>query len=160
MRNLHLDSEYRNRYIKFHLANGTIEDSRLKNWRQVAWDQVVCLSAHLLSNIHQVDCKGQGFKAFMNFRWGGEEAGYGEDGKYVGHKKIHIWTIGWTDGHVCYLKDIDFYTGELIKDYAAPLYQFKGHLHPLIDTHGFAMIDPMDKARVDWIPGIDSGSCN
>ena len=133
MRKLHLDSEYRNRWIEFHLADGTVEDSRLKNWRQVAWDQVVCLSAHLLDQVHEVDCKGTYFKAFMNFRWGGQEAIHDCNGKYLGHKKINIWTIGWTDGHLCFLKDIDFYTGQLIKDYVDRLVQFKGHIHPLVE---------------------------
>jgi hypothetical protein len=132
MRRLHLDSEYRNRWIEFHFADGTVEDSRLKNWRQVAWNQVICLSAHLLDQIHQVDCKHLSFRAFMNFRWSGQEAIRDQDGKYLGHKPINIWTIGWTDGVDCFLKDIDFYTGQLIKEYTTPLYQFKGHLHPLV----------------------------
>lgn len=130
MRKLHLDSEYRNRWIEFHLANGTVEDSRLKNWRQVAWNQVVCLSAHLLDQVHEVDCKCTSFKAFMNFRWAGQEAIYDKDKKYIGHRPIKIWTIGWTDGQLCFLKDIDFYTGQHIKDYTAPLSQFKAHIHP------------------------------
>jgi len=132
MRKLHLDSEYRNRWIEFRLANGTIEDSRLKNWRQVAWNQVVQISAHLLDQVHKVECNGLGFKAFMNFRWGGQEAQYDKAGKYNGHKPIKVWTIGWTDGKDCFLKDIDFYTGKLIKDYVASLFEFKGHVHPLV----------------------------
>lgn len=132
MRKLHLDSEYRNRWIEFHLADGTVEDSRLKNWRQVAWNQVICLSAHLLGQVHEVDCKGANFKAFMNFRWGGQEAIYIDDGQYIRHRPLKIWTIGWTDGQLCFLKDIDFYTGKFIKGYVAPLFQFKGHIHPLV----------------------------
>lgn len=132
MRKLHLDSEYRNRWIEFHLANGTVEDSRLKNWRQVAWNQVVCLSAHLLDQVHKVDCKGINFKAFMNFRWGGREPTYDDKGQYVKHRDIKIWTIGWTDGEKCFLKDIDFYTGKFIKDYVELLSQFKGHIHPAV----------------------------
>jgi hypothetical protein len=132
MKGLHLDSEYRNRWIEFHLADGTVEDSRLKNWRQVAWDRVICLSAHLLDKVHEVDCEGTNFKAFMNFRWGGQENIYADDGQYVGHIPIKTWTIGWTDGRSCFLKDIDFYTGQLIKNYITSLSQFKGHLHPLV----------------------------
>jgi len=132
MKSFHLDSEYRNRWIEFYLANGTVEDSRLKNWRQVAWDQVVFLSAYLLNYVHTVDCKGSGFKAFMNFRWGGREALYDSSGKYTSHRPIKIWTIGWTDGENCFLKDIDFYTGKLIKKYIVPLKQFAHHLHPAI----------------------------
>jgi hypothetical protein len=127
---LHLDSEYRNRWVEFHLVDGTIEDSRQKNWRQVKWSRVVKVAAQLLGHVHEVDCTGQWFKAFMNFRWAGQEAMYDGSKKYVGHRAIKIWTIGWTDGYNCFLKDIDFYTGRLIKDYVSLLSNFKGHLHP------------------------------
>jgi hypothetical protein len=130
MERLHLDSEYRNRWIEFYLADGTVEDSRLKNWRHVAWRQVVSITAYLQGHSYSVDCEGLGFKTFMNFRWGGQEARYDELGRYTGIKPIGIWTIGWTDGKDCFLKDIDFYTGQFIKDYKTPLSQFKTHLHP------------------------------
>ena len=132
MKYLHLDSEYRNRWVEFHLANGTVEDSRLKNWRQVAWDQVVRIVCHMVGDVHQVDCKGPGFRAFLNFRWGGREATFDKKGKYVDHREIKIWTIGWTNGRYCFLKDIDFYTGRYVKGYIAPLSQFMGHVHPLV----------------------------
>lgn len=132
MEKLHLDSEYRDRWVEFHLASGAVEDSRLKNWRHVAWDQVVKLSAHLVGHIHNVDCRGSNFRTFMNFRWSGQEAIYDREGEYIGRRLIKIWTIGWTNGYLCCLKDIDFYTGELIKDYSAPLSQFMGHIHPLV----------------------------
>ena len=132
MKYLHLDSEYRNRWVEFHLANGTVEDSRSKNWRQVAWDQVVRIVCCMVGKVHQVDCKGPGFRAFLNFRWGGREATFDKKGKYVGHREIKIWTIGWTDGRYCFLKDIDFYTGKYVKGYIAPLSQFMGHIHPAV----------------------------
>jgi hypothetical protein len=130
MKKTHLDFEYRNRWIEFHLADGTIEDSRLKNWRDVVWSQVVCLIVCMLGYTHNVSCDGPNFKAFMNFRWGGLEAVFDENGEYVEHKAIKIWTVGWTDGESCFLKDIDFHTGMLIKNYKTSLVQFKGHLHP------------------------------
>ena len=132
MRRLHLDSEYRDRWEEFFLVNGTVEDSRLKNWREVNWRDVIQISVHILDHVHVVDCKGPGFKTFMNFRWGGQEAIYADDGQYVGHMPIKIWTVGWTDGETCFLKDIDFYTGDLIKEYKTPLKQFREHLHPLV----------------------------
>ena len=129
MKKLHLDSEYRDRWIEFHLADGTIEDSRLKNWRYVAWGQVVRLVAHLRNHSHTIECTDPRFFTFMNFRWGGSEAIYDGD-NFVGRRPIKIWTIGWTDGETCFLKDISFYTGQLIKDYTSPLSQFMNHIHP------------------------------
>lgn len=130
MEKLHLDSEYRDRWVEFHLANGTVEDSRLKNWQQVAWGQVVHMTAHLCGHIHSISCKHPSFKTFMNFRWGGQEASFDSAGVYSGHIPIKIWTVGWTNGFDCFLKDIDFRTGQFIKDYREPLSQFKAHLHP------------------------------
>lgn len=134
---LHLDSEYRNRWEEFHLADGAIKDSRLINWREVAWDQVVKITAHLRDNIHEVDNSGSGFLAFMNFRWAGMEAQYDKNRKYIGHKKINSWVIGWTDGITCFQKNIDFKTGKLIEECKTPLQQFVGHIHPAV-KHLFA----------------------
>lgn len=67
----------------------------------------------------------------MNFRWGGQEATFG-DGKYAGHRPIKLWTIGWTDGRSCFLKDIDFRTGQYVKGYITPLSRFIGHIHPAV----------------------------
>ncbi len=126
----HLDSEYRDRWEEFYLKDGTMEDSRLKNWRDVAWNDVVKIVIHTKDCIHVVNNIGSGFKAFMNFRWGGMEAIFDDKGKYIEHRPVKIWTVGWTDGEKCFLKDIDFYTGELIKNYVTSLDQFKAHLHP------------------------------
>lgn len=126
----HLDSEYRDRWEEFYLKDGTVEDSRLKNWRDVAWNDVIKITVHIKDCIHTVNSIGPGFKAFMNFRWGGMEAIFDEEGKYLEHRAIKIWTVGWTDGEKCFLKDIDFYTGVLIKNYVTSLEQFKMHLHP------------------------------
>lgn len=130
MEKLHLDSEYRDRWVEFRMEDGTIEDSRLKNWRHVAWSKVTGLSVHICGNVHDMDDQSSGFRAFMNFRWGGQEALFNDAGKYTGHRPIKIWTIGWTDGFFCYLKDIDFYTGKFTKGYKAPLWQFSKHVHP------------------------------
>lgn len=132
MEKLHLDSVYRNRWEEFYLANGTVEDSRIKNWRQVAWDQVVRIVVHIKSHVYEIDCKALGFRAFMNFRWGGYGSLVTDQGKVLPRRDIDIWTVGWTDGKYCFLRDIDVHTGEHIKNYVAPLSQFIIHLHPAV----------------------------
>jgi hypothetical protein len=127
----HLDSEYSDRWEEFYLSDGTVEDSRQKNWRDVAWDKVIRVEAHLNGHTHMVDDSGPGFLAFMNFRWGGSKAIY-DKGKYVGHKPINIWVIGWTDGRNCFQKNIDFYSGELISERVDPIRNFVGHIHPAV----------------------------
>ncbi|RPI56187.1 MAG: hypothetical protein EHM49_00900 [Deltaproteobacteria bacterium] len=128
----HLDSEYRNRWEEFYLSNGVVEDSREKNWRDVEWDKVEKILVSIEGVSHEVNSEHKGFKGFMNFRWGGQEAVFADDGTYVGHKPIKIWTVGWTDGKDCFLKDIDFFTGETIKEYVTPLEQFRSHIHPAL----------------------------
>jgi len=124
---LHLDSEYRNRYIEFHKSDGTIQDSRHINWREVEWNKVVKIVAHLNGNKHEIKNSYKNFKFFMNFRWGGREW-IKENGRLV-PKEIRIWTIGWTDGEMCYLWDIDFSTGKKVNYYKEKLKVFKGHIH-------------------------------
>ncbi len=131
MKELHLDSYYRGRHELFYLENGDVEDSRLKNWRQVNWPRVIKIEADILGHVHSVDCKHPGFKFFMNFRWGGQIMHWDKGKKKYYPEKIHLWTIGWTDGKFCYLKDIDFFTGALKKRYVSSLKEFKQHIHPL-----------------------------
>lgn len=133
MQKLHLDSEYRRRWEEYYLADGKILNSCLINWRQVEWEKVVKLVASIEGQRHEITpAEKTDFKFFMRFRWGGQKAQFDSNGKYKGHKKINIWTIGWTDGEKCYLRDIDFYTGNLIKEYETPLAQFKQHIHPRV----------------------------
>lgn len=123
---LALDSEYRNRWQLFHLADGTIKDSRLINWRHVDWEKVVKIEMYIRDKMHSVDCKHPDFRFFMNMRHAGITW---KDGKKV---KINEWCIGWTDGRNAFLKDVDFKTGELVKEYVVPLFHLKRHIHPRV----------------------------
>ena len=126
---LHLDSEYRKRWEEFLHADGTVDDSRKVNWRNVRWDDLIKITAYVNGQIHEVTAKHDKFRFFMNFRWNGKKAIY-ENGVYKEHKPINEWTIGWTDGVNSYLKYIDFYTGNLIKETVEPLEKHKIHIHP------------------------------
>jgi hypothetical protein len=130
----HLDSEYRGRHEEFFLEDGSVEDSRVKNWRDVEWDKVVRILVHVKDGrAHEFLSKNKpGFKGFMNFRWGGAIAQYNEEKEFIGMKDVKVWTVGWTDGEKHYLKDIDFHSGDIIKEYEAPFEEFKNHVHPLI----------------------------
>lgn len=123
----HLDSEYRNRWQEYSLADGRVMDSRQINWRHVDWERVVRIDLHIHGKNYYVDCKHSNFLFFMCFRWAGWE--WIRDIK----RKINLWTIGWSDGEKCFLVDIDFKTGEFKKRYIAQLSQFKEHIHPRID---------------------------
>lgn len=130
---LHLDSEYRRRWEEYHLVDGSIFNSCDINWRQVEWEKVVKIVISVEGQRHEMTPRGKAnFKYFMRFRWGGQEAQFDKQGHFSGHRQINIWTIGWTDGKTCYLQDIDFYNGRLLKEYQAPLISFKKHIHPRV----------------------------
>lgn len=123
---LALDSEYRRRHQLFHLADGSVKDSREINWRNVEWESVVMIEVFILDKKHVVTCENHNFKFFMNFRNAGQTW---EDNKKV---PIHEWCIGWSDGMQIFMKEIDFFTGELVKEFVAPVAPFKNHIHPRV----------------------------
>lgn len=133
MKQLHLDSEYRRRWQEYHTADGRVYDSRKINWRHVEWEKVVKIVTFMNRKKHVVKCSDPRFQFFMCFRWGGVKPVY-KHGEYVGHGQIKLWTIGWSDGKKVYLKDIDFYTGNLEKEYESDLKQFRNHIHPRVQN--------------------------
>lgn len=131
MKYLHLDSEYRRRWQEYHTAAGKTFDSRVINWRNVEWEKVIQIDTYMNNQKHSVKCNDPRFKFFLCFRWGGQEPIY-KNGVFEKYKPIKIWTVGWSDGKTAFLKDICFYTGNFMKNYTAPLSEFKMHIHPRI----------------------------
>lgn len=129
----HLDGEYRRRWQEYHLFDGTVFDSRKINWRDIKWEKVRKIVTNVNKRIHVMVTDDSAFKCYMCFRWAGREAIYDNDGKFLHQKPINVWTHGWTDGENCFLVDIDFFTGDEIKKYTAPLNEFKAHIHPRIN---------------------------
>jgi len=119
-RYLELHSEFRDRYILFHMADGTTLDSRLINWRRVDWPCVVKLDARLRGRTTVVDCNHLGFKFFLNFKVN----------RIEGPTSFVHWVIGWTDGEIAHLTAINFKTGKVAATYTQPLSHMEGHIHP------------------------------
>ncbi len=128
---MHLDSIYKNRYQEYHLTTGEIADSRSTNWRQVEWEKVIQIDTFIRNQKFSVLCNNSTFKFFLNFRWAGRDV-Y----ELNKHREIKIWTVGWSDGNLCYLEDYDFKVGVKIKDYVLLLSEIKGHIHPRIINLG------------------------
>lgn len=96
-----------------------VYDSREVNWRDIPWDEVTRVEAHINDQHHYVDNTGPGFQSFIRWRWGGFH--------YNGRVPINIWCIGWTDGITCFMKELEFKDGSMTeKEY--PYDQFKKHL--------------------------------
>lgn len=123
----HLDNEYKQQWEEFILDDGQVMDSRQINWRDVAWDRVIKILVKIKGNVHEFNSDQEGFVGFMNFRWGGQIA---QPDKTI--KRIHLWTVGWTDGIICYLTDIDFKTGQFVKNYTMTVKALINHVHPAI----------------------------
>lgn len=134
----HLDSEYRKCWETFLLSNGILENSREKNWRDVEWEKVTKITAYLQGKEYSISSDDKkDFAGFLNFRNAGLEAQYDEDKKYIGHKTIHEWVIGWMDKENAYLTTIDFYTGNcLSENVQVPIDRVKNHIHPRLSYKG------------------------
>ena len=129
--NKHLDSEYRRRWETYTTPDKTY-DSREVNWRDIPWDEVTKLEASVEGHEYVVDNKGDGFKMFIRWRWGGQLAQWDDDGKPIAPKKINVWCIGWTDGVDCFMQEIEFKDGSM-KETQYPFEQFKNHLGDRFD---------------------------
>ena len=128
---LALDTEYKFRWIEFHMADGTVLDSRHINWRHVMWDRVVKLVVNIRDQITEIDCKHPGFKCFVNFRKHSTRNKPREDGKgYHETEEYLSWVVGWTDGEFCYLTEVSFHTGFIERKYVKKLDDLLGHIHP------------------------------
>ena len=130
-KSLPLDSEYRRRWMEFAHADGTVDDSRKVNWKQIRWNDLIELRVFMNGQTHKVTAIDNNFKFFITFRCGGRTDTY-KDGKYAGSNPINEWVIGWSDGENVFLKYIDFYTGNLLKETVESLKNHKIHLHPTI----------------------------
>jgi len=141
-RPLHLDRIYRNHRILFILNDGTIEDSRLKNWREVEWERVQKIVVSIKGTDHVVEPHPRNHKFFLCFRQVIDGPMTDDAGKAVYdrsegqrqliRKKRHLWTVGVTDGLICFLVDIDFHSGRKVNQYIRPLKDIRGHIHPRI----------------------------
>lgn len=126
-RYLELHSEFRNRFLLFHMADGSRRDSRQVNWRRVEWPQVVSLEARIRNCKHVVHCRHVTFQFFMfhqSAQWDADRFG--------NPRKRRFWNIGWTDGEYAYMKEIDFKTGMLHREYKQPLLELASHIHPKV----------------------------
>ena len=130
VKKLHLDSEYRRRWETFTLEDGTVEDSRVKNWRDVEWEKVKEIQVSIEGKTHSLSSEGkENFKGFLNFRYFRKSVELGNNLKFKGQKIIQWWVIGWTDGINCFLHSFDFYTGEKVKECTMPIEAVSGHIH-------------------------------
>ena len=144
MKKLATDDEYRRRWVLYFLNDGRIEDSRQKNWREVEWEKLDKIVVSIEGKEHVIEKHPKNHKFFLAFRQAGMEV-VNHNTNFVEkvngvrklriekeYKRIHIWTFGVTDGIDCFLVDIDFYTGTLLRAYQEPLIKYKSHIHPRI----------------------------
>lgn len=119
---MELHSEFRDRWITFHLADGTVRDSREINWRRVEWERVVKLEVNIRGHRHTVTAAHPGFAFFLNFKVCRVE----------GSTRRTWWVVGWADGRLAHLRAIDFKTGEEAARYTQPIETLAAHIHPRV----------------------------
>ena len=134
MKDLHTDNIYRDRWQEYHLADGRVMDSRAINWRLVEWERVVQIVTVIRAKKFLTHCRHPDFKFFVIWRWGGHEWVRGEK------KRIRQWAVGWSNGEKCFMTDIDFKTGEIVRQYVVPIEQAQRHVHPRVGGGRYAVI--------------------
>ena len=124
----HLDDIYRDRWITYHFADGTVEDSRRKHWRQTEWEKVVKLEMNIKGHTYAV-MAGPGHKGFITYRTMGFDWHIGKHGIRRQHP-THTWRIGWMDSTHAHITEADFKTGKLIGELKEPIASVEAHIHP------------------------------
>ena len=76
---------------------------------------------------YKVDCRHVSFQFFLFF-----QAAQWDFDQYGNRRKRRLWNIGWTDGEYAYLKEVDFKTGQLVREYKQPLGEIATHIHPRV----------------------------
>lgn len=108
-------------FMLWYMPDGSTISSCRKNWREIAWEEVVKIELHKNGLIFSLSCTvSPEFKGFMHFRYGGSINGW----------EIDSWVIGWTDGIECYLFELDIRLGLVVKEFTEPLKELDAHLHP------------------------------
>jgi hypothetical protein len=134
IKQLHLDSEYRGRWQEYHLADGRVMDSRSHNWRQVEWERVVLIVTHIRDKRYMTHCKHPDFRFFVVYRWGGHEYVQGRP------QRIRQWAVGWSNGERCFMTDLDFKTGAIVRQYVVPVESVQKHIHPRVGGGRYATV--------------------
>lgn len=110
------------------MADGTVLDSRVINWRQVQAELVVKISMTIRSHEYGV-LPGIGHKGFVTYRTKGYTWGKDHNGKEV-KKTTNTWLIGWADEIFAHMLEADFQTGLIINRFNEPLKKIETHIHP------------------------------
>jgi len=126
MREYALDNCYRARWQEYYTADGRKYDSRETYWRMVPWQYVVEIKTYIRDKVYLTHCRNAGFRYFVVYRWGGWTWKMIEGTA----KKIAEWAVGWSDGEKCFMTDIDFHTGEVVRQYVVSAKEVQHHIHP------------------------------
>lgn len=126
---MHTDSCYRQRYQIYHVP-GKQWDSRHVNWRTVKWEDVIQIDTIIRDNKHSFELRDKPYSlGFLCFRWAGAHKVF-NNGKPE-DMPIRIWTVGYIfQTGKCLLTDIDFKTGNVIKQYDDHVSRYSSHVHP------------------------------
>lgn len=129
---LHLDSQYSDRYLLCHHFDGTIEDTRKTNWNHIQWEKLAYIQIELAGHSYCCNPYPRNHQFFLHYRtYGIEKQWRPEEGRYF-PKMLQLWTVGACDGQNAFLIDYDFHCGTEVMAHIRPLHEVEGHIHPRI----------------------------
>jgi len=127
------DNIYRDRYLLFYMEDGYTVSSREHNWHAVQLDKVKMLELvirRLNWRIRKTDLPDS-FVEFVHFRTKGIQWISMDGNVTVEPEEFNSWSIGWSDGKIEHLAEVDFQTGKLIRNYQRPCTnKLPSHFHP------------------------------
>ena len=129
------DNIYLNRYVLFHLMDGTIITSEQINWQSVNVHRIKMLELVIRNKRYRI-VKAElpsGFVEFIHFRTKGMTFILNTKTGMSEPQELNSWSIGWSDGVNEYLMEIDLSTGDMIGSYTLPIErgrEVESHYHP------------------------------
>jgi len=127
------DKKNRNAELMFFFDDGTSLSSKEVHFHDVPLNTIVKIQARFkyFNYVIEKESLPATFKEFVHFRSSGIT--FVDNGTEILDKRpINTWSLGWTDGRVEYMKEYEFKTGEMLREYESPRnpVDSPSHFHP------------------------------
>lgn len=145
------DKGLNNRWVAYHMADGSVKNSHDIYWRALIWEDVVKLSM-CIRGFHYEMLPGPGHRGFITYRnqeWRfkktGEESLTGKPEGFWYWRQS--WLIGYLDSTHAHMTEVDFHTGKVIARPVEPIKVIESHVHPRLKQFWNRGWNPIIKER-------------
>lgn len=117
------DHIYLHRHLEFVLDDGSVVSSVDTNFHQIPLHRLIEMRLNIRNQswrVRKSDHVKSGFVEFLHYRTTGRDYKVNPDTGLYELRPFDSWSLGWTDGVMEYLMEIDFQAGDLIGSYQRP----------------------------------------